>query len=669
MTKGRRDNGVAWGGGDTDTSSVRKAPSALSPSSEFIEDEGGMTAILEDDDGGGRIQHFPVSESTSLMLNPGKKGTPQTTGRSCDRAAAARHKERRHESGSNADPSVDINRARNLLYVSHLFAQFSEVSWQFCLVLFLAAFTDYKSVVLVSTYGFCSGLMVTLNGGKVGEFVDGKPRLYVARTLIWSQNLCVLGATGACYWLLARDATASWPASEGTKTNWEEVGAAGSGGWINKIFYGVPLDCQSLALLAAVHILGGVASVLDAGFTVAIERDWIVVMSAYAARIAFLSNSLLEQRPKTTAGKSCMSETDDDAGEGWKNAHARQQQEEARNAAQRKWLSETNIAMRQIDLSCKVVAPALAGFFVAAFNTARSVGDTAYHGNDLKGAALMVGVLNMAALLVEYVCSKNIYDLIPDLQTPSGGEEWRNSVFVDNKEIIADGESLIAPMQQEGKKSKSESLRCKLCRLPRAIRIYLSQSISLAGIALALLYLNVLTFGAIMTAYLLWKGMRIETVGVWRGISSAIGLLGTVVYRQSVHRMSLEATGMWSILYQFACMSVSSASLFVGDYDTSLSLLIGSVCASRIGLWVFDISVTQLMQQRIPEEMRGIAGGVQQSLQSFFGLLAFALGIIYPDPNDFVVLVGAGYTATGIATAVFTAGVFLQGRSTDLPNI
>ena len=46
-----------------------------------------------------------------------------------------------------------LNYARKLLYFSHLFDQFSEGTWQFCLVLFLAAFSNYESLVLVSTYG------------------------------------------------------------------------------------------------------------------------------------------------------------------------------------------------------------------------------------------------------------------------------------------------------------------------------------------------------------------------------------------------------------------------------------------------------------------------------------------------------------------------------------
>lgn len=173
-------------------------------------------------------------------------------------------------------------------------------------------------------------------------------------------------------------------------------------------------------------------------------------------------------------------------------------------------------------------------------------------------------------------------------------------------------------------------------------------------------YLNALTFGALMTAYLVWRGMRLETVGVWRGVSSAVGLLGTFAYSLSMQRFSVETTGMWSITVQFMFLSVSYVSLFVGDYNTSLSMLIGGVCASRVGLWVFDIAITQLMQEYIPSDVRGVVGGVQQSLNAFFGLGSFILGIIIPDPQDFPIYVAAGYGSVGVALVLYTFGIYAR---------
>ena len=92
-----------------------------------------------------------------------------------------------------------------------------------------------------------------------------------------------------------------------------------------------------------------------------------------------------------------------------------------------------------------------------------------------------------------------------------------------------------------------------------------------------------------------WKGMRLDTIGVWRGISSAVGLSGTLVYQVMSNRnIGQVDSGMISVVFQFFCLSLSYASLFVDDFDTSTTMLIVGVCASRVGLWVFDLSVTQV---------------------------------------------------------------------------
>jgi iron-regulated transporter 1 len=187
-------------------------------------------------------------------------------------------------------------------------------------------------------------------------------------------------------------------------------------------------------------------------------------------------------------------------------------------------------------------------------------------------------------------------------------------------------------------------------------------------------YLNILSFGAIMTAYLVWRDMRMDAIGFWRGVSSAIGLFGTVCFHRSVSAkpwglgFSLETTGESSIIFQFSCLLLCYASLFVQTFHDSwsLALLIGGTCASRVGLWVFDISVTQLMQQRVPEDVRGVVGGVQQSLHAMFGLFTFVLGLVFPNPRDFFYFIEVGCSGVGLGLLLFTFGIFVkQAKKTN----
>ena len=171
-----------------------------------------------------------------------------------------------------------------------------------------------------------------------------------------------------------------------------------------------------------------------------------------------------------------------------------------------------------------------------------------------------------------------------------------------------------------------------------------------------------------MTAYLIWRDMRLDSIGFWRGVSSAAGLAGTFVYRFMSKRMSVVDTGMWSLLFQFVCLSLSYASLFMDDFSAgvSLAMLIAGVCASRVGLWVFDISVTQLMQLHIPEDVRGLVGGVQQSINAFFGMLSFALGLFIPNPKDFHYYVSVGYASVGLALLCYGSGVYARRQRLSL---
>jgi hypothetical protein len=319
------------------------------------------------------------------------------------------------QSSQNPASEAALCKARRLLYLSHFFNQFSENAWQFCLVLFLAAFSNYESLILVCSYGLVSGACVCYFGSAAGRFVDGTNRLVVAQTFIGMENFCVLVATFFCYLLLrGKDDPSDILQLE---SKWERLN-------------GVPTDPYSVFLLVGIHLLGATARILDSGFVIAIERDWIVVMS----KVLFGGDSPEEK------------------------------------ALQKNWLSETNVVMKQIDLSCKVVAPALAGFFVALFDD----GSQHNHGSDLRGAALFVGLLNVMALIVEYICTIKIYNEIPSLRTKVSKPQSGHPSTTPNGEHKATNDNEV------------EKPRCFL-RLPNGLSVYFKQPISWAGVGLSLL--------------------------------------------------------------------------------------------------------------------------------------------------------------------------------------
>lgn len=168
-----------------------------------------------------------------------------------------------------------------------------------------------------------------------------------------------------------------------------------------------------------------------------------------------------------------------------------------------------------------------------------------------------------------------------------------------------------------------------------------------------------------MTAYLVWRGMSMEAIGIWRGVSSAAGLAGTFVYHFMAKKTGLINIGMISVFFQFLCLTSCYVSLYISNQSISFPMLIAGVCFSRIGLWVFDISVTQLMQEHIPAPIRGLVGGVQQSLNAFFTLLAFSVGLFISDPKEFYIYASTGFAGVGLAALFFARNVFAR-RSTLL---
>ena len=182
-----------------------------------------------------------------------------------------------------------------------------------------------------------------------------------------------------------------------------------------------------------------------------------------------------------------------------------------------------------------------------------------------------------------------------------------------------------------------------------------------------------------MNTYLLWQGMTVEQVGLWKSVASAIGFVGTLCYNLSTEccRISVVATGAWSIVYLFLALSIACASFVTVDnkhndgngFPTSVYLLVVGTAVGRIGLWVFDISVTMLYQETVEDGVRVLTGGTQQSLNSFFTMASGALGLVFRRPEQFAVMALAGYGCIGLAMLLYVGCVARRGHYFSLQKI
>uniref|UniRef100_M8BPY8 Solute carrier family 40 member n=1 Tax=Aegilops tauschii TaxID=37682 RepID=M8BPY8_AEGTA len=108
----------------------------------------------------------------------------------------------------------------------------------------------------------------------------------------------------------------------------------------------------------------------------------------------------------------------------------------------------------------------------------------------------------------------------------------------------------------------------------------------------------------------------------------------------------------------WCCLLLCVGSVWVGGRVASAWVLMAGVAASRLGLWMFDLAVTQLMQDGVPDADRCAVGGVQSSLQSVFDLLTYVMGIIVSDPRDFGELIALSFLLVTCAAAMYTLHVY-----------
>lgn len=113
--------------------------------------------------------------------------------------------------------------------------------------------------------------------------------------------------------------------------------------------------------------------------------------------------------------------------------------------------------------------------------------------------------------------------------------------FLDeDDEIKAEIESLTAP-----ERAKS------LTNFFSFIRAYLRQSVFPAAFALALLYMTVLGFDGLAVSHGKAQGLSEGIIGVFRSISSALGIVGAFLYTLCEQKMGVRKTGLMGLIVSF----------------------------------------------------------------------------------------------------------------------
>ncbi|KAJ1186948.1 hypothetical protein NDU88_003727 [Pleurodeles waltl] len=517
-----------------------------------------------------------------------------------------------------------LTSAKFLLYVGHALSTWGDRMWHFAVALFLVELYG-NSLLLTAVYGLVVAGSVLLLGAIIGDWVDKNARLKVAQTSLIVQNASVIicGMVLMVVFLFKTQMTSMYH------------------GWLLTACYIFVITVANIANLASTAM------------SITIQRDWIVVVA------------------------------NEDRGR----------------------LADMNANVRRIDQLTNILAP-------------MAVGQIMTFGSPVIGCGFIAG-WNLVSMCVEYLLLWKVYQKTPALAIKAGQKVEEKELKQINilRDLENNPDKLKEDSQLMGGKtvavaepSKEPSCVDRITEPFRTFRdgwvAYYNQSVFMAGMALAFLYMTVLGFDCITTGYAYTQGLSGSVLSLLMGASAITGILGTVAFTWLRRKCGLIRTGFFSGIAQFSCLILCVVSVFmpgspldlaVSPFDDissrlfasaplptfapdvnevflttgmpitvngstilndepensvpliSVSLLFAGVIAARVGLWSFDLTVTQLIQENVIESERGVINGVQNSMNYLLDLMHFIMVILAPNPEAFglLVLISVTFVAMG----------------------
>ncbi|GAV02538.1 hypothetical protein RvY_13086-1 [Ramazzottius varieornatus] len=314
-------------------------------------------------------------------------------------------------------------------------------------------------------------------------------------------------------------------------------------------------------------------------------------------------------------------------------------------AGNKSHLADMNATIRRIDLTCQILSPIIIAQIMTF--SAHYVG------------TIVVSAWNLLSMFAEYFILLKIYHAVPALADPKA-----------TKVVM--------------ERSRNQQLVRKVFRSCFALsdgwKTYMTTTVASAGFGLALLHMTVLSFGGVTNTYVRTQGLSESVISIAMAFGAAVGIAGTFVFPVLRKKIGLERTGLNALFLQLVFLTLCVVSIWLpgSPFDPTFSkttrgneswieqasenrnitdidsrrwitrpveelssvivFLLGMVGA-RFGLWMADLTISQLLQENVLDKERGVVGGVQSSLNRFMDLLKFLLVVGLPNPESFGILI------------------------------
>lgn len=192
-------------------------------------------------------------------------------------------------------------------------------------------------------------------------------------------------------------------------------------------------------------------------------------------------------------------------------------------------------------------------------------------------------------------------------------------------------------------------------------RAFIGMPVFISSLAIALLYMSVLSFDSTFIAYLKSETTYSDSfIAGMRAVCVVTGLIGTFISPILIRRIGSVRTGTWSLWAELLPLALPIVSFYQGvsmrdrpGWNTAL-LFVG-LSLSRIGLWSFDLAQLAQVQWALRSHPRRNAlMGLQFALQNLLDLFHYALTIIWARPSQFRNAADVSFVAIGVATFLYT---------------
>ncbi|ORZ34903.1 Ferroporti-1 [Catenaria anguillulae PL171] len=500
------------------------------------------------------------------------------------------------------------------LFAAHTLETWTSRTWEFAWPIWIAQLVP-DSLAPLSVYGITMSLGALLMGGRIGAMID---RPTVSRWMAVSYTVVIakLAMAMACSVMMVWFSIAHDPQ-----------------GWIAQLV--LPLMPatelgQRVVLMVPLVIAGLFIKWSNTGYVISVERDWVVVIN-----------------------------------------HG--------NPLKLAW---TNGWVRRIDLLCKLLAPLVIASLIAYLPSRVTV--------------LGLGAWALIDMALELVLFNSVRRLHLPLSLPKSsaaahaGLEEHNvpAAHSDDDDEEADDSQIALGESGYGATTGTDAQQDRATPSPpsptlsgatttltsptrsdhhnrSALARYWHHPVLLASLAMASLYVTVLSFGGQMIAYLATEAhVSTQAIAGYRAFAGISGVLATWVAPALITRYGPIRSGLWSIWTQTLCLAPVAIILLrdlIGGQDTNgpviVTVLCVSVSISRIFLWTFDLSHAQIMQEAIDSHEVGVINGVHYALCAGGDLLTYVLTLVWSSPSDFVVpmLVSVAFVLNGaVLWSVYT---------------